>query len=372
MPTTLDPCIYGEPRKITLDKHNAGNLTKAVAFDLEEYGQRGVQGLPLKMTDVNRLIEYESKRMTKPYIRAGIVRKDLVVTINDAQNKRLEGMVVLCKDYIGIKEKLSKNKAAVVDVAPEGQSIGIAESAAAHGEKRNTKAQSKDEAAFGGVTGDIVLCAHGKPKKTLGRIIGDELGKMTAEQIVAYLTDSTNPKKRLGKSYAGTIHLVGCFTASGGPEAHEADAVMAKRVKDLLHKAGWTDLSVVGMPGAAMTVLRKGIDKGTRIQPGDEGVIPAEDSMEIDELVAQMDAFEKKAQPYLDALEKAMEQFDGTAEEFIAQPKIKPVWDKYEALVGDIELLKRVATLKQHRSRIAKLEGRFGLRNLLKELGQNG
>ena len=105
-------------------------------------------------------------------------------------------------------------------------------------------------------TGTVVLAAHGGRAKVNGINLGTKLGKKSPQEIVAYLTENTDPKKRLSTKFTGTVHLSGCFTAAGGiaPAGEEYDYdTFAGKVKKLLEKAGIKKCSVVGHPGTAST-----------------------------------------------------------------------------------------------------------------------
>jgi hypothetical protein len=262
MPTKLTPTIYGEKKDITPDKYNIGSLMKAITFDLKEFGTRGVQGLLVKETDARNLVAYEAKRMKKPIIRAGVVKKDLVMVINDKDDDKLEGMAVLVKNYVDIKAELEASTAAVVHVQPNDANQAVRRSATALADRLGTKVQEEADAEFGDVTGDVMLCAHGDPKITAGRVVGVSLGEKSPEQIVALLTKNTDKSKNLAKGYRGKITLTGCFTGSGGPEAHEADHPFAQKVKALLDKAGYKSAVVSAFPGPVAVARSDGVKDG--------------------------------------------------------------------------------------------------------------
>ncbi len=119
-----------------------------------------------------------------------------------------------------------------------------------------TTEQRKDEADFGGITkGTVVLAAHGSRVEASGITLGTKLGKMTPEQIVAFLTEQKDPKKNLSKDFNGTVLLSGCFTAAGGiapPDSNYDYDTFAGKVWKLL-KAKGIKCKVSGMPGQART-----------------------------------------------------------------------------------------------------------------------
>lgn len=262
MPTTLTNVIYGKDKKINFDKYNVGSLTKAVAFDLQEFGERGVQGVVVKHQDADRIITYcKAAKLGKPYMMAGLCSNDLVLVVRDEGNAQFEQMAVLVKNYKKIKETLAESTAAVVN-AHEGDAT-IDKAAKKQANKFDTEVQSKHDTDFGDVTGNILLCAHGRPQVNVGRVIGVALGRMTAKEVADLLTKNPDKAKRLAKDYDGKITLSGCFTASGGPEALAADDPFAKKVRDELKARGFTKCSVVGIPGVAMTA-----DKGDKDDDG--------------------------------------------------------------------------------------------------------
>ena len=92
MPAKVDPVIYGDKKNIDFDKFNIGNVMKAITYDLEEFGERGVQGVPVKTSDALKLTKYHAanKNMKDPYIMAGLCGKDLVLVIRDKQDGKFE------------------------------------------------------------------------------------------------------------------------------------------------------------------------------------------------------------------------------------------------------------------------------------------
>lgn len=275
MPTTLKRVIYGQSKDIDFGKFNIGNLTKAIAEDLEEFGQKGVQGVAVS-GDVARLITYEksAKRAKQPYIQAGTSSSNLLVVVRDKKDSDFEALAVAVKNFEGIRAQLAKNTAAVTNL-DKGDDV-IDGAAAAQADKHKTTAKGEGEDNYGEITGNLILCAHGRPAAVpSGRIVGDQFGKKTPDEIVQLLTGSKDPKKRIGKDYNGVITLSGCFTASGGPEASKQDDAFAAKVLSLLRGKGYSKASVVGMPGPSITARTDG-DKdsaGDAMKRGDKHVL---------------------------------------------------------------------------------------------------
>lgn len=272
MPTKLDDIIYGADEKTDFAKFDIGKVTQAIAGDLEEFGQKGVQGVKIA-PNWKTFIDYHKERtdLKSPYLQAGVVKGTLVLVLRDKKDTKVEAMDVLVKDYTKLKEKLKKSSASVTNI--EGKPDTIIEDAVRDkGAKLGvTPSQDPD---YGEITGDIVLIAHGAPSvMPSGRIAGVELGERKPEQIVAMLTSNKDPKKRIGKGFTGTLTLCGCFTASGGPEANRRDDPYAMKVLQLFRKKGYSKISVVGYPGATITDEENSSDsQGTATRRGDERV----------------------------------------------------------------------------------------------------
>ncbi len=120
MATKLDPIIYGSRKNVDFKQYNEGNLVKAITYDLEEFGQRGVQGLTVKTSDAKRMINYEkaSRNHKDPYLMAGVCKKDLVLVVRDKDDAKFEAMTMLVKGYVDIKDKLAKQSASVTNIVP--------------------------------------------------------------------------------------------------------------------------------------------------------------------------------------------------------------------------------------------------------------
>jgi len=269
MPTKLDRIVFGESKSINFEKFNIGAVVKAVAFDLEEFDTKGVQGLAVKADDAKRTLTYcEAAKLKDPYIQAGVVKNDMVLVVRDKKNDKFEEMAVLVKNYKAIREKLSKNNAAVVNLDPGDKIIDAA--TAALKDRYKTAVKDETTADFSKITGNIVLSAHGTPKNLAsGRVIGTELAGKSPEQIVKLLVD-----KGMRADYDGRIDLSGCFTASGGPAASEKDATFAEKVLKALRKEGFAKTTVEAWPGPMYTNKQASYTDsvGTSQKRGDEGV----------------------------------------------------------------------------------------------------
>jgi len=358
MPTKLDPIIFGEKKNIDFDKFNIGSLTKAIAFNLEEFGKKGVQGLPIKANEVNALIKYEStaKRAKEPYIQGGVVKRDLVLVVRDKKNDKFEAMTMVVKGYVDVRGEIAGNTAAVVNL-DEGDDT-IDKAVVNQGVRFGTAPVGEEDADFGGITGNVVLCAHGTPKVLPGKVIGSELGQKTPEQIVDLVIGNRDKSKRIGKDYNGIITLSGCYTASGGPEADKQDDAFAKKVHDLLKSKGYTKLSVVGMPGPSWTSggTLKDDTFGKTVPQGDKGVWPTmTDSkrgaqavrLQIDKLTDGLIAAAKKSPD---------------PKNFLATPNAKQVLTKIESLEKDLaDIQSRIGSETVGKD-VGGLKGTFGLR----------
>lgn len=270
MPTTLNPIIYGKDKRIDFKKFNMGSLLKAIAFDLQEFGQRGVQGVKIA-PNVERMMTYEKKanRTKDPYIQAGIAKGTLWIVLLDKKDAKFEAIDLCVKDYEKLKQDLAASSAALTSVSPHQDNI-VDKSLSDTRHRLGTTAE--DTTDFGKITGDIILTAHGQPAQLpSGRIIGDKLGCKTPQEIFELLTGSDDPNKRIGKDYTGKITLSGCFTASGGPEASKQDDPFAQKVLGILRKNGYAKATVVGYPGPTMTSTGKIKDKdGKTAKQGEE------------------------------------------------------------------------------------------------------
>ena len=275
MPAKLSPILYGEKKNIDYNKFNTGNILKAITYDLKEFGEKGVQGVPVKASECPRMAkQYMSGEMAKrePYAMAGVFKNDLVFVIRHKKDPKFEVLSILVKNYVGLKEKLAKSSAKVVNLQKGDKTIDGA--AKAQADKFKTTVDEKDS-SYGTVTGNILLCAHGTPKTKPGRVMGTKLAGLKPSQICDILTKNKDKKKNLAKDYSGKITLSGCFTASGGPEKDKQDDPFAKKVKDELSKRGYKSVSVVGMPGPSWTARSgDGSDRdahGKMMKRGDKG-----------------------------------------------------------------------------------------------------
>lgn len=339
MPTALKDVIYGEDKNTDFKKFNLGHLTQAIAKDLVEFGEAGVQGMVVKEKDATNLVTYcKSAGLKKPYLMAGLCQNDLVLVVHDKDNAKFEQMAVLVKNYAAEKKKLAEHTAAVVN-ANKGDTI-IDKAAVKQANKFGTAVQDEDRVDLGGVTGNVLLCAHGTPQVNVGRVIGTKLGKMTATQVADLLTENPDKSKRLAEGYSGKITLSGCFTASGGPEALVQDDPFAKKVWDELKKRGFTKCSVVGIPGVAMTASEGQKDNdGVAMKQGDKAAWVRSEEM--------LQALDKKAAVIRADIDKLT---DGLVK---AADKIQG--DK-APLLGSEGARKIIATLKEKEAALKSLK----------------
>lgn len=376
MPTKLENIIYGKKKDIGFNAFNAGNLLKAISNDLEEFGEKGVQGVVTKLQDANNIIAYSKKADLKsPYIMAGLCKKDLVLVVRDDANDKFEQMAVVVKGYADIKESLANSTGAVVN-ANEGDKI-IDRASQKQANKFGTTVQGEDDTDFGGITGNILICAHGRPQVNAGRVIGVAFGKKTPEQIADILTAGDDQSTRLAKDYDGKITLSGCFTASGGPEALKADDPFAKKVWELLKQRGYTKCSVVGIPGVAMTASAGDEDdNGEVMKEGDKGAWVRSEEM--------LKALDKKAGVLRGEIDKLVEgvvkiakSSKGDTATFLQSEQAKKVLEviagKEKALNSlKEEMLSIVADQKKYGDvdgkLLANVTGTFGLRVIQQSL----
>lgn len=384
MPTTLTRVIYGMNKDVDFGKFNSGVLTKSIAYDLEEFGKKGVQGVKVS-GDVDRLITYEkaAKRAKEPYIQAGTHNNDLVVVVRDKKESKFEAIAVAVKGYVPLRAELAKSNASVTNL-DKGDTI-IDGAASAQGDKYKTTSKDEHDTDFGEITGNIILCAHGRPASVpSGRIIGDQFGKKTPDEIVKLVTGDKDPKKRIGKDYNGVITLSGCFTASGGPEASKQDDPFAAKVLSLLRGKGYSKVSVVGMPGPSITARKDGDtdSSGTPMQRGDKHVQTnaptVEKYLENEKLETE---YKKAAKDYQDAVNafnnlvpgynQALEEKKNATPTTLSQAQAK--FTKIEKQLSDARLKlnstkntyeQSVKKLKDSglQDTIAQVKGTFGLR----------
>lgn len=364
MSTTFTRILYGKNKDLTLAKFNVGALTKAVAEDLEEFGEKGVQGLVVQGSVATALVKKHEKEKNAADLicMAGTSQGHLVFILRDKTKPAFEaGPVTLVKSYDWIRSSLAENTASVADITPTGKDKIITGAAAAQGDKFNAKVVTTgrgEEVDLGGITGNVVLCAHGTPKVVPGRVIGAQLGRKTPAQIVDLLIGSPDPAKRLARDYRGKVTLSGCYTASGGPEADRQDDAFAKQVHDLLMDKGYKFASVVGMPGPSWTAREDDTDSnGAAMKRGDKGVFPAmsDDDEGIEAIRQKIDQL---TNALLAAAEKSPDQ-----EAFYATPAAKAALEKIKALETEMaEVAKRMK--KGTERNIKGLTGTFGLRAL--------
>lgn len=316
MATKLDPIIWGKDKSITYSKISLGDLAKAVSDDLEEFGEKGVQGVKLG-SNLDGFLKYEKagKRAKDGYFMLGVHSNgSLCLVLRDKKDDKFEAIEIAVKGYDAIKEKLAKSSAKVVNISPDKNEEIIKGASEAQGDKFKTPVSNDNNPDFGGITGNVILCAHGRPDVVpSGRVIGDEFGHKTPEQIVDLLIGDKSAAKRIGKDYSGKITLSGCFTASGGPERFKQDDPFAAKVLSILRKKGYNSLSVVGMPGPSITA-RKDDDEdssGEKMKRGDKHVQVNQSSGKELEALEKHEQEEKKL---LKAVEDQADKFNKLVE----------------------------------------------------------
>lgn len=373
MATKLDPIIWGSDKSMNYSKVSTGALAAAVSGDLVEFGEHGVQGVKLA-SNLDNFLKYEknAKRAKDPYFMLGVhANGSLILVLRDKKNADFEAMEIAVKGYEAIKNKLAAASAKVVNVSEDKAEPIIAKNSAAQADKFKVPLSTADNPDFGGITGTVILCAHGRPEALpSGRIIGDRLGPHTPEQIVTLLTGDKDPAKRIGKAYDGKIVLSGCFTASGGPEASRQDDPFAAKVLALLRKGGYSKLTVVGMPGRAQTASGDQTDSGgTPMKRGDKSVKPfaatAEQERMLDRLQVERDALGDKVNeqakvlnPLIDKRNETKKAHQDLVAEFTElkkDTKLSP-----EAFMTDpatLELGKKIAAAAKKREDAKAAEG---------------
>jgi hypothetical protein len=342
MATKLDPIIYGSDKSINYSKVSVGELAKAVSEDLEEFGEKGVQGVKLA-SNLSNFLTYEKagKRAKEPYFQLGVASSgSLVLLLLDKKDPKFEAMEMAVKGYKALKEKLAASSAKVVNISHDKEEDIIKGASAAQADKFKTAVSNDDNPDFGGITGNVILCAHGRPDVVpSGRVIGDQFGPRTPEQIVDLLTGDKSAAKRIGKDFNGKVTLSGCFTASGGPEGSKQDDPFAAKVLALLRKKGYAKLSVVGMPGPSITAREDGEkdSQGTAMKRGDKRVqVNAPTGKDLDKL-DRLEAEEEKLSEDLSAKVKAYN---------LLMPPRNNANDAHKALVKEFGDAKKASKLK--------------------------
>lgn len=341
MATKLDPIIWGKDKSINYSKISVGALAKAVSEDLEEFGEKGVQGVKLG-SNLGNFLNYEkaAKRAADPYYVLGVHSNgSLILVLRDKKNDKFEAMEVAVKGYEAIKTKLATASAKVVNISKDKEESIIKGASAAQADKFKTTVSNDDNPDFGGITGTVILCAHGRPKALpSGRIIGDEFGHRKPEDIVKLLTGHKKASDRIGKDFSGKIVLSGCFTASGGPEGSKQDDVFAGKVLSLLRKKGYAKAVVVGMPGPSITAREDGekAGDGTSMKRGDKHVLVNQNTTENARKLAKLEAEEKKLADKVSDCAKAYNK--------LLEPR-NDANDKYNGLLKQFQDAKAATTL---------------------------
>lgn len=148
----------------------------------------------------------------------------------------------------------------------------------------------------------IVLVGHGGGPDVTGdaKYTASEFGGRTAKSIVDFLID-----KGLSTSYAGTIYLCGCHTASGGSDPKS----FANQVHKLFASEGYKKLTVAGTPG--LTSVKD--DGGTMAIP--------------DSIGEDLKKTHAKSKAMIEKLEKALKS--GKDELATAEHQMKLMEDQY-------------------------------------------
>jgi hypothetical protein len=215
--------------------------------------------------------------------------------------------------------------------------------------KYSTIVQKADEADFGGVTtGTVVLAAHGGAVAVSGTVIGTSLGSKSAADIVKLLTQNSDKKKNLSKTFSGTVLLSGCFTAAGSgaiPDGYNY-STFAGQVYSLLKSGGYTKCNVKGMPGPSVT--QNSGDKAARhAMVTDKGA---------EALLQQMQAIEKE-------FNGLVASHGGDKAKVAGDPKSAALADKWKKLKAERgNVLDSQTDAKKAANRIEALVGTFGLR----------
>jgi len=390
MAKKLDRILYGERQDIAYSDFDIGKVLKAIAVDLQEYGQSGVQGVKIK-SDYSKLVD-KAKKGEAPkthYFMGGTCASDLILVLRDTKNPKYEEWALLVPSYEKLRADLAAKTAAVVKLAADKDDPTIKAAAAARAGKFGTTIVEEDDASFGGITGDIILCAHGgAAANSRGRVIGTSLGRKSADDLVKFLTGQADKRKNIGKTYNGVIRLSGCFTGSGGPEAHEADEALAKKVWDKLKSAGYTKCSVVGIPGPAKWAAKDGADSaGTAMKKGDPHssveVLEKADLERFDAMIGEFEEIQAENAKLTKLFDELDAKHAAAAKKLAAaaqadKPVLQQILDKLNLGAAKVrtrgaandkrmdelsKLSKRPEYAKLLKTQ-AKVEGRFGLRVL--------
>ncbi len=356
----LDSVLLGDGKNIKPSTMKFDQLLNKVTPEIEADFQRAglptSAGLAIKDKEARALLTIETTkpRAKDPYVQVGVWKKDLVLAVFDKSNTKFDAYEVLVKGYEDVKAKLLQKQTEVVNLQPGNKTIDKASKSQA--KKFGTQVETEDTVDLGGLTGDLVLCAHGTPKVLPGKVIGVKLGGKTVDDLVEMLTGSKEASKRIAKDYSGTITLSGCFTESGGPEADRQDDVFAKKLLDALVKQGYKKVTVVGMPGPSWTAQSKGMKDahGTKLNVGDKGVFhsgQSEEGLESQKLLA------KQLRKEIDLLTDALIKNSSKAKDpttFLTSPQAKPVLEKLK------ELEKKLEGVRKEVDRIAKQQKDVG------------
>lgn len=375
----LDSVLFGDgknvkPASMKFDQI-LNKVTPEIEADFQRAGLPTSAGLAIKDKEARALLTIETTkpRAKDPYVQVGVFKKDLVLAVFDKSNTKFDAYEVLVKGYEDVKAKLLEKQTKVVNLQPGDDTMDTA--SASQAKKLGTQAKTTADMDLGGLTGDLVLCAHGRPKVLPGRVIGEKLAGKSPDELVDLLTGDKDEAKRIPKDYSGTITLSGCYTASGGPEADRQDDVYAKKVLDALNKKGYKKVTVVGMPGPSWTAQAKGMKDGhgTELEVGEKGVWHSGQSKRA------LEALELKAKPLrkeIDTVTDALVKASGKAKDpaaFLSSDQAKPVLEKLKELEKKLQAVREEVdrVKKQQKDAgddngidIAHLKGTFGFKAL--------
>ena len=110
MPVKLERTIFGKGKDINFSKFNMGSLIKAVTYDLEEFGEKGVQGVKILEGDVNRLTSRE--RQVFDLVAEGLSNKAIAERLG-LSNRTVEGHVNQIFLKLGVESRTELVRLAV-------------------------------------------------------------------------------------------------------------------------------------------------------------------------------------------------------------------------------------------------------------------
>jgi hypothetical protein len=327
-----------------------GTIPSVIGKDLEEQVGRPVQGLVIKVDEAKKVLKdaqkaLEDKKIDSITLTVGLSGKDMVFVAVGSGAWEKFGVLVAGYTDIVAKQK-APQKGAVVNLDPKDKTISDA--AKVMEKKLNTTAVMKKDAgkALEGLTGDIVLLAHGDEDKTSsGQIYGKDFAGKSPEWIVKLLTQNPDTKKRLTPEYSGTVYIDGCFTAQGGAMKN-----YAMQVWNGLKAAGIKKAQVKGNLGAAATQA-----------DGTETVNPTIESEACKKEIAQLRKMADEAtkicttriQQIIQECKKAGTDFKVNKEYLVLKAKDAEITRKYNT--------QRAAIVAKYPVDVKDLVGQFGI-----------